>query len=246
MAEQNNIIELSREEFERGELSFPANHVVVEIIANNDNVTTPSGVIVGIETRLVYAEGSNSLAADMEECWGIVVKTPEGLYYSEDDPKSMNWKTDMLLQVDDLMWGGIMEFHSGLTLHVDGKIYKIIPYSDLYVAKRGDKVIPLNGYVLLQTVHYKKISDLDVISEDLIDPSRGIVAFVGEPNKGYKHPIYVDHTGLKVGDEVLLAPRTPILFLERKVTFARFNGDNLYFVVPMYKIVAVLRRDDNA
>jgi len=247
MADQIKIY-LSKEQFESGELPFPNNSIVVKMTTNNDNLTTKAGIIIGIETRNVYAHGSNSLAADMEECFGEVVKVPERLYYNPNDNNSMDWDTDMELKVGDIVWGGIMEFHSAMTLDVDGDIYKIIPYSDLTVAKRHhplmnwDEVIVINGYCLLKSVSHKKISDLDVVSQDKVDSTKGIVAFVGKPNKAYKQPSYVDHPDLKVGDEVLLAPRTPILWLERKVQFAKFDGDNLYFCVPMRKIVAVLSR----
>lgn len=245
------VISLTREQFNNGNLVSNNNHVLIKILHNNDYVKSKGGIFIGIPSRDVFAdEVGTSLAADMEECFGEVVRVPVKLTYDEDDKNSMTWETDMELQVGDTVWGGILEFHSALTVDVEGEIYKFIPYADLYVAKRyhplinWDEVIVLNGYALLSFVNCQKISDLDVVSEDKIDPTKGIVSFIGKPNKSYKEPSYVDFEDLKVGDEVLLAPRTAIQYLERKKDFARFDGDNLYFVVPRRKIVCVTKRDE--
>jgi hypothetical protein len=104
-------------------------------------------------------------------------------------------------------------------------------------------IIPLNGYCLCQTVNLKKISELDVTSEEKIDREKAIVRYVGLPNKRYKVESYADHPDLRAGDLVLL-DRYPLVFLERKKYFARFDGDNLYIVVPRKRISMVIKREE--
>ena len=245
MADQNNIIELTQEEFDHGELSFPANMVIVEMTHSNDLKVSKGGIIVGVLERVVHADNTDSnLKADLEEVYGTVVRVPYSLYFNEEDNSSMEYITSMDLEVGMVCWFGIMEAHSSLTLRTPNHTYKVIPYADIFVAKKADRVICLNGNCLCQTTNKTKISELDVVSEGQIDTTRAIVKYIGKPNKAYKHPAYCDHPDLKVDDVVLLNPRTPFLYLERKKYFASFDGDNLYVVIPRRKISAVIKREE--
>jgi len=235
-------IKLSKKEFDSGEVPYLSNHVLIEMVFSSDGVKTKSGIIVGFNKDVNYAEGSDSHDANLQEVWGVVARAPEKLYYNEDDPDSMEWECDMELEVGDKVWGGIIEFANAQEILCEDKLYKLIPYADLYVAKRGDKVIPLNGYILCQTVKCRKMSDLDYFSEMYVDQTRCIVKYVGKPNKRYKSDNMVDFADLRPEDEIVLVPRTPFQFLERKTYMSAFNGDNLYIVLPRRKVSMVLNR----
>ena len=238
-----NRIELNHLQFANGGLPFPNNCVLVEMTYCTDGVKTKGGIIVGFNKDVLYAEGEDAHNADLQEVSGIVTRVPEKLYFNPKDPNSMLWETDMELQVGDLVWFGIMESSNAQEILCEGRLYKIIPYADIIVARRRTEVIVLNGYALCQTVNRQKISDLDVISEESIDTTRCIVRYVGKPNKRYKVKNHIDHKDLKPGDVVLLQPRTSFWYLERKRYLANFNGDELYIVVPRRKIVMVIDRD---
>ena len=237
-------IELTKEEFDRGIMPFPNNHVLVKTIYSSEGAKTKGGVIVGFNTDTVYAEGDNSWAADMQEVSGIVERVPEKLYFNDDkdDINSMEWECDMELKKGDEVWYGLIEATNSYEILCEGNLYKLIPYADIYVAKRDKEVIPLNGYILMQTTHRTKISELDYLSEDKVDNTKGIVKFVGKPNKRYRDEAYADFVDLRKDDIVVVSPRTPFLFLERKSYMARFDGDNLYVVMPRRKILSVLNR----
>ncbi len=235
-------IELTRKELEGGIL--PLNHVMVEMTHSNDFKKTDKGIIVGLPQRGTYANSNNALCADMQEVWGVVYKVPEKLFYDENSFDSMDWETDMEVQIGDLVWMALIDSANSHSIICEEKEYKIIPYQELYVAKRTDRVIPLNGYILCQTVNMKKISELDVTSEEKIDKTKAVVRFVGNPNKRYKTKGYVDHLNLMAGDEISL-DKWPLLFLERKKEFASFDGDNLYIVVPRQKVSMVTKRNFN-
>ena len=235
-------IKLSKKEFDSGEVPYISNHVLVEMVFSSDGVKTKSGIIVGFNKDVNYAEGSDAHDANLQEVWGVVARAPEKLYYNEDDPDSMEWECDMELEVGDKVWGGIIEFANAQEILCEDKLYKLIPYADLYVAKRGEQVIPLNGYILCQTVKCRKMSDLDYFSEMYVDQTRCIVKYVGKPNKRYKSDNMVDFADLRPEDEIVLVPRTPFQFLERKTYMSAFNGDNLYIVLPRRKVSMVLNR----
>lgn len=258
---QVQIIEVTRKQLDEGIL--PPNQVLVESAITSEGLKTKGGVTAGFNEDTVYAEGDNAWNADLCIPYGTVYRAPQKLYFNEKDDASMMWECDMELQRGDRVWFSIIESYNAMTFKVEDKYYKLIPYSDIYVAKRfiasayhevlasyqtvydDDRywqVICLNGYVLCEPVNLKKISDLDVVSEDKIDTTKARVKFFGTPNKRYKDKSSVDFQELHEGDMVLLAKGTPLMFLERKKYFAQFDGDNLYWVIQRRKIMAILNR----
>jgi len=254
MAETTQI-ELTREQLDNGVLTDKCNHVIVEIPYSTEGATTKGGILIGFNRDVNYSEGDDSHPADLQEVWGIVYRCPQKLYYDDNDNDSMQWETEMELQVNDTVFFGIMESANAHEVLCEGRVYKILPYADMYVAKRtlcsettsriGSKlthVIPLNGYVLCQPIPLKKVSELDVTSEDKIDKEKVVVRYVGKPNARYRTKSYHDFQNLQAGDIVLLERNTPFQYLERKDYMATFNGNELYLVVPRRKIVACLNK----
>ena len=252
---QRPQITLSREELDRAEI--PMNHVLVKIIRSSEGLKTNAGITVGFLTDDVFAEGEDSHSANMAEICGVVEKVPDRLFFDKTDPNSMDWETDMELQVGDTVWYSLMEAKNSVQLVCDGVVYKSVPYQDCYVAKRrwvtekiGDinistvqnKVIPLNGYVLCKPVNLPKLSHLDAISEGQIDKSRGIIAFIGKPVKTYLRDSYSHIDDLCVGDGVLFDNKAAVFYLERFKHTAIFDNGNQYWCVQRRRISMVLNR----
>lgn len=88
---------------------------------------------------------------------GQVVKTPERLIFTKQDfHSSMEWKTRMELQVGDVVIYNFLEvskaFDPRTSRHfvIDGQVYILVRYDQIYVANRGSEVIVLNGFVLAE------------------------------------------------------------------------------------------------
>jgi len=254
-------IELTKEELERAEI--PLNHVLVKMVHTSEGIKSKGGVIVGFNVDTTYAEEDNSWVADLAECYGVVHKVPDALFFDPDDPQSMDWDTEMELLVGDMVWFSIMESKNSPEIICERTLYKSIPYEDCYVAKRDSKtsteiniakddhltawiyfsdIIPLNGYVLCEILYEAKLSDLDVLSEDKVDKTKGRVKFIGEPPKAYLREEYTHIKDIQVGDEVLFDHKGAYFLLERTKALAEFDGDNLYWVVPRRRIVLILER----
>jgi len=257
-------IEVTKQELDKG--IIPTNHVLMLMDYVSEGAKTKSGITYGVLTDLVYADSDNldddtSHAADMAEVSGVVVKCPQKLFFDPDDDKSMNWETDMELEIGDRVWTNPIETLNAVSLVCEGRVYKIIPYHEIYVAKRHheqatyiiedkfragfdpwDEIIVLNGFVLCRQKNKESLSNLDVTSEDKTYQDRGIVAYVGKPNKRYKTGDHMDFVDLKIGDEVMWDYKYKAFLLERQKYASRFDEDNLYFVVPRRRIVAVLNR----
>lgn len=278
-------IELTKEELERAEI--PLNHVLIRIDRRAEGLKTNAGIVIGYNEDTVYAEGDDSHSANLAENIGYVTKVPKALYFNPDDPKSMDWDTDMELQVGDQVWFSLIEAKNSVQLICEDVLYKSCPYQDIYVAKRKHwalnsskipehispqdfideykrtgqvvfnqkegnpiteltpMVIPLNGFVLCEPCFRTKLSDLDHFSTDVIDKTRGVVKFLGRQVKGYLRAEYTHIEDLRVGDEVLFDPKTPLFYLERLGMTSIFDNGKQYWVVPRRRISMVLKRESD-
>ena len=249
-------IRISKEELDNSAITY--NHILVRMPYTHEGVRSKAGVVMGFNLDTTYADKTDSHTANLAEVWGEVYRVPERLFYDPDDPKTMDWDTDMELQTGDLVWFDIMESKNSSEIICDGEIYKSIPYQHCYVARRDvalernmnaplhydiiADVIPLNGYVLCQPIVQEKLSDYDFLSEQKVDKTKAIIKFIGEPPKAYIRDEYSHIEDLQVGDEVLLDKDIPMIYLERRKELATFDGDNLYWVVPRRRIAMVLNR----
>lgn len=250
----NQTVEITRKQLDQGIITDKCNQIIVEIPYTNLDRKSKGGVIVGHHKDLLFAEGKDAHNADCQEVWGVVSRLPEKLYFNRKDSNSMDWETDIEVKVGDTVFFGIMASANATELLCEGKIYKLINYQELIVARREEvfpdntfikkitEIIPLNGYVLCSEVHLPKLSELDVTSEDKIDNDKAIVRYVGKPNKQYKNTSHVDHLDLESGDLVLL-DRYPHVKLERTTWFSDFSDDTL-IVVPRRKISMVIKRNE--
>jgi len=240
-----NQIKLTKEEFNKGRILYPNNNVIVEMEHPNEEKKTKSGVIVGFNRDVNYAEGNENHVADVADVCGIVVKVPEKYYFSAKEQKSPSWRTNIEVEVGDKVWFSPFASVNCEELVVEDKVYKIIAYEDLFVAKRGEDVVCLNGNVILEPVHKESLGSLDVLSEQEIDQTRGRVKFVGSSNLEYCDHTYADFQDLQVGDLVLLDKRIKPIPLERKVYNACFDDDNLYYTIPRRFITMVIPETSN-
>lgn len=243
-------ITLSKEELKRAKI--PTNHVLVKLIYRSEGLMTKGGIVVGFNEDTNYAEDDSYHVSDIAEIYAEVVKVPEKLFFDKTSPQSMDWECAMELEAGDIVWTNALESKNANEIHCDKEVYRSIPYADLYVAKRTIYVnsmkvtvnIPLNGYVLCSPAYNQKVSYLDVTSKDTIDKTRGVIAYIGNPVKQYLRDAYCDIEDLRVGDEVLFAPKTPLFWLERNASLAKFDGNNLFWVVKRYRIALVINRKD--
>jgi hypothetical protein len=246
-------IEITREELDSAEI--PMNHVLVEMIHTSEGATTKGGIIIGFNSETVYAEGDDSHSANLAEFYGRVYRTPHRLFFDRNDPKSMDWETEMELQEDDICFMSLIETKNAVEVKCEGKLYRSIPYQDIYAYKReiwvnkwSDPQVkktvrhPINGYVLCKQVCLDKTSHLDAFSDTKVDKTKGIVAYVSEPVKTYLREEYCHIDNIQVGDLVLFDPKSPNFFLERTRALATFDGDEMYLVVNRRRIIAILNR----
>jgi hypothetical protein len=225
------LYKVSREELDSLLIPPSSNTVIVRIPYLNKDQTTESGI-------LMVADEDYKPALHAER-WGVVYKNCGELYYDDSDINSMMWKTENEIQEGDEVW---FDFSKGLhadTYAVDGEWYKVLKYQHLHVAKRGDQVIPLNGYVLFKEVEENKDSDL-LISTN-IDTRFGVVVHAGSYNQEYANSVYTDDIKVDDGDHVLFEAGTQCFPLEAGLHNA-FSKDKLV-LQQRKRVVAVVSKD---
>jgi hypothetical protein len=249
---------LTEEELLNG--NIPTNHVLCEVYYSNEGAKTKSGIIFGVNNDVNYKDSENlndtsSHPADMAEVSLIVTKLPNKLYFNtEDETGSMPWEVEeMELCEEDVVWTNPIEALNAMAIECEGKTYKLIPYRDIYCAKReiwvnkweGTKktiVVMLNGYTLGEEIHKKPMSALDVTSEDKIEQNLVKLSFIGSPNLRHIREEYQDFIDLK-GDTVVVDKKFKPFYLERTTYASKFDENKLYVVVPRRRIIAVINRE---
>ena len=233
---ERRIIRRKESEIDSMKLPPNGNMVIIEITERSKDKVTKGGIYVGFNEDVIYAEGDGSHAADVAEVWGVVHRAPASLYYKEKDNNSMPWETTVQIQEGDMVWFDYFESVNCDVLLYGDRVFYVIPYRDLYVAKRGKEIIPLNGYCLCEPIEVEHKSKFAVNIGDKYRHDRVVVRYLAEPNKRYQpnDAIYGtynnDDIGLVEGDIVLLRQRCPLILLERLDTIATFS-EQPYFVI---------------
>ena len=133
---------------------------------------------------------------------GKVTRLPDKFKFWETDKRGMQWKTDMQVKVGDIVWFYAITSHSSEKLIYEGRKFLLINYEDLYVAKRGEDIIMLNGNVLLTPI-YKTVKALAYEKQEL-DTTKAVIYKTGKINSEYKDENVQDDPILKEGMTVLL------------------------------------------
>jgi len=259
---QKSRIKLTQEEFDNS--TIPFNHVAIELLRVEKDATTPSGIKYGFLEDTQWEDDedgkANTHPADITQVVGTVVKVPDRLWFDVNAQDGMLWDTDMELLVGDIVWFNVIESANANEVHINtssgingGKIIRIIPYQDVYVAKRlmqypmirdkyiggiddYTKVVCLNGYCLLEQVEMPRLSKYDITPKGIFE-DRGVVKYLGTPNRRYQGDKYSDDIDVKVGDAVFLRPGYRPFPLERVKYNSTFDGGKQYWCVQRRRII---------
>jgi len=195
----NTYEHLTQREFDK--MRMLNNNVCVEIPKKPDIEKRASGILIIKDIALMPLYTKADLKKDpgiadtvdsMEESdlaprYGIVAKLPDYLKfnYTGRDSQKMDWSSEIEIQQGDMVW---FVYYLAITctiLIVENKKYWVFPYQFLIVAKRNEKIICLNGYCLFTRINEGLQSKFLKLKE-VINKQKGIVKYVGSPNKEYK------------------------------------------------------------
>lgn len=178
---------------------------------------------------------------------GTVVKKPEKLYYSQQDSQySMRWKTNIEIEIGDQVWLNPSTVND-YVFRENNKYYRVINYEDLIVAKRNDKIIMLNGFILLEPI-INEIQALKFTSK-VQENDKGKIKYIGKKNEEYCIPEYVqfdetvyrsDPDGIEEEDIVLFNKKdVPKLRNLEYDIYSKLDGKS-YLIAQRYMIAAII------
>lgn len=198
---------------------------------SKEGATTKAGIIVGFQPETKYVDEEGSHIADMTITEGEVIALPIH-HYTE------SYTIDNEVQVGDQVWFSYFSSLHGTDVWVGKELYRLIRYDGLVAARRGEEIIILNGYVLLEEVMEEK-EDNGIWSPAHKLTDRGIIRYLGS-KRAYDIPALTDDIDLNVGDTVLLRKGAHVIPMERQKYLATFNDGKMYRRVKRSDIVAVL------
>jgi hypothetical protein len=163
------------------------NYVLIRLDDLNKERLTPNGIkmVSGLDDKSL--EGND--VYDQIDRYGIVEKLPERLIYRKTpftDTNVLDWDTELEIEAGDKVWMRQIEANTCTRIQVGEIKYKIIRYDALTVAKREDKVIPLNGWCLMSS-YAESWSNKILTTDKRYFKNRGVIKYIGSKNKDYKH-----------------------------------------------------------
>jgi len=172
---------------------------------------------------------------------GVVIKVPEKFVYSKTpNINTSDWDTDIEAEEGDLVY---FDYLSGIEcnkVECEDKLYYILPYHTLYILKRKNKVIPLNGYVLLEPVI--KEEGYKDFKFDREQAKYATVAYSGSCNKKYRNKQYFDDSAIKAGEKVIYG-KVSGLFLEQE-EHSSFNGNKRYRIIQRRYLTGIIEKGE--
>lgn len=181
-------------------LKLPNNWVCVSIDDSNEWINLPNGEKLKLDISYETEKHSQTV--------GKVVKICDNLFYHKKLIPSHPWKVPMELQEGDI---AIFHFLSvsnskkmGHVMDEDNKRYVFMPYSEIFCAIRDGKVVPVNGWILVEPEEKELPQTTFVIPEMAKGKSetRGTVLYAGAPVEDYKDYDYGHDPEVNVGDKI--------------------------------------------
>jgi len=190
------------------------NNVMVKLDKPNDYIQTKAGLKLFLDTSFEPEKHVVRL--------GTVESLPKELIFDK-RTKTFPWKTNIELQIGDKVIMYFMAVQNCLApeqrkyIVEDKEIFIFIKYHNIYAIIRGEDIIPINGYVLVEPmedpdwtrmVEQARISNIilpDLRKLSKTDVTYGKIAYIGNPNIEYADKHKSDNFyNLKEGDEVIM------------------------------------------
>jgi co-chaperonin GroES (HSP10) len=190
------------------------NFIFIRLDAENDSIKLKNGTQLFIDCSFEPEKHA--------QVQGVVFGLPSHLRYTG-RPSSMPWETPMEIKVGDTVIFYYLSVINALKPSsqrylLEGKDrYIFIEYQFIYAVVREGKIIPVNGYVLIETIEDPSITAererLAKLNMELVitekrnskDVTYGRVKYLGTPNRQYVDSEHTDDgVDISVGDVVLI------------------------------------------
>lgn len=165
--------------------------IEIEGLANNEGVfeTETTGGIITSGSVYKYNKGSQA------KRYGILSRMPITMQ------KDASWVTDYYPEEGSEVWFNFQAVEDATKIECEGKIYLIIAYTELVLARNASgELMVLNGYLLAQKAQkpHNKLHITEEYYDDIY-----VIKYEGKPNISYKDKRYIDDPSITVGMTVM-------------------------------------------
>ena len=189
-------------------MKLQQNRVIVKILRKPDELILDNDIKLFLDFSFATEQHAPTR--------GQIVNICEGL-----DSRKMNWITENEMKIGDI---GIYSYEAAMwcwyedpsrsLVDEEKNIYFILDYEDFFCVKRGQELIPVNGYLLCAPVaeHVKTRIQLPEFVKKKKSDKFGVIKYLGKKNEGYQlltedgpalRPELHDPTQMNVGDIVV-------------------------------------------
>lgn len=155
------------------------NKILIKPTRGENEIILPGGIKIFLDNRFSKERHAPTTGTIVKTCGTPV-------------PERMQWETPNEIQEGDYCvysyeaaMYALDPVNSRLFVDHEGDAYFILDYEDLFVVKRGDHIIPVNGYLLVSPIEEKTDSAFKILRTDNNSATMGTVAHVGVRNSRY-------------------------------------------------------------
>lgn len=183
-----------------------SNYCLIKL-ESNDSIALNNGCVLYMprESQQLNGETHKPLR-------GEVVGLPKRLYFKQGDHTGMKWRTELELEIGDKVILRRPAVSMALSpdrgsYFVEGEdIFIYMKYYEIVLGKRGEDVIVLNGFIIVEPLTVGYSTTLIVPdSARTISKRFGTVRFIGKPNQEYHNTKNSKSEAVIVTDEVFWA-----------------------------------------
>jgi len=220
------------------------NNLCVKLDPENNFIELKSGIKLDVDTS--YEPEKHIVRV------GEVIAAPTRLIQ-----RDLPWTTEVEILKGDKVFMYFLAVQNCLApekknYYREGKdVYIFIKYHNIYAILRDGKIIPVNGYILvepmedpywLRTQKRARMNHLELPDLRKYDKKTvvyGKVAYIGKPNIEYNHPYRTDeHVDVEVGDEIVMG-RIRDIPVEYEY-HAKIDGGRKLYRIQRHDIMAKL------
>lgn len=183
---------------------------------------------------------------------GEVVAVPDKVTFNPSSAVTLDWDTDMELQVGDVVIYNYLAVRNAIDMgNIFGDGVVAMSYDKIYTAIRGDQVVCVNGFILVEPEDEHLYSTLHLPDIAMHKSKQiGRVLYAGTPNRGYRVEKLINghtapDTAVKVGDRVVFnwndaIPIQPNAELRGEISRSllyRMQHKDVHAIVPQESVV---------
>lgn len=233
-------LRLTKEEFNK--LRAIGNYILVKPNFNTDKVKLKSGEELWIDTS--YEREKHAATT------GTVIRVPERLYFSYNNGgQSVDFDVDMELKEGDKVYFHYLSCLNALKdcryVVYEDEYYLWIKYDSMYVGKRGEDIVMLNGWMLMEPINIDSFKSetlyVPETSKNTSSSKYARIKYFGKPVRNYLRNKNITEVNLKVekGDVVMFDPHSDIPL--QYDLHADLEGSNKFFRMQRKDITGILK-----